>query len=342
MFASARLTSPSTRRASRPVRPPRRFAVVLLTIVVSALALATGASAEIITTRDNQGRTIRFDVRTPVDVEWYAAILRAAAHGNEISTVTIRIVPEPQIEGACGAAALACYGRRDGTRTIVVPAGQGDHLKHTLLHEYGHHLDSAWSVVGSRRLDGTPVWWQLRGMQAYLNEGTVAFDYSRGWSHSIPEVFAEDYAYIHFPFRYAIRWLSPPDDALRTAMFQELAGTAPPAPIEVDQTPQPLVINRAGTLARASVREFPFGLLGPGRRVTLTVTVAGANRAGTRARAEVVCNGTRVASRSFVRRVSTRTIDVRNLGPADCRARVVSTSRIAHRFTLRLRLAIEA
>ena len=326
------------------MRSPRRAVVLLLAVLVAALAVATGASAEIVTAQDAQGRSITFDVRAPaVDVEWYAATLRAAAHGNEISTVTIRIVPEADVARLCGSDARACYGTRQGARTIVVPAGRNDAVAHTLLHEYGHHLDSAWPTVSTRRLDGTPVWWSLRGMAALLASGAVAFDYSRGWSRSIPEIFAEDYAYIHLPIRYAIRWLAPPDDTLRNALFAEVAGAPPPAVLAPPvATPQPLVINRSGSLAAGAVRTLPFELRGPGRRVTYTVTLAGANRRGIRARAEVVCNGARVASRTFGRGIGTRTLDLPNLGPAECEARLVSTSRFAHRYTLRLRLAVEA
>ena len=327
-------TPPTVRRS------PHRFALLLLAALVAALALATGASADIITARDTQGRPITFDVRaTAVDVEWYAAILRAAAHGNEISTVTIRILPEDDVEVQCGPDAIACYGTRRGVRTIVVPAGRSDFVAHALLHEYGHHLDSAWPVVSTRELDGTPVWWSLRGMAALLANDSVAFDYSLGWSRSIAEIFAEDYAYIHLPIRYAIRWLSPPDDALRSALLAELGGTPAPAPTAA--AAQPLVVNRSGTLAARAVRTVPFDLAGPGRRVTYTVTLAGANRAGVRARAEIVCNGTRVASRNFGNGVRTRTLDVPNVGPAECEARLVSTSRFAHRYTLSLRLAVE-
>ena len=41
-------------------------------------------------------------------------------------------------------------------------------------------------------------------MAALLAEQQVAFDYSLGWSHSVGEVFAEDYAYIHVHTRYGI------------------------------------------------------------------------------------------------------------------------------------------
>ncbi len=72
----------------------RRWCATLLALV-AALALATAAGAEIVTRADTEGRTITFDVQAPsVDVDWYAAVLRAAAHGDEISRVTIRIVRE--------------------------------------------------------------------------------------------------------------------------------------------------------------------------------------------------------------------------------------------------------
>jgi hypothetical protein len=301
------------------------------------LALATAAGAEIVTRADTEGRTITFDVRAPnVDVDWYTAVLRAAAHGDEISRVTIRIVPDEDVPALCGAAAAACYspGR------MVVPAGKDRRVAATFLHEYGHHLDRYWSVSGVPELNGTPVWWELRGMAALVAQGAVAFDYSRGWNRSIGEIFAEDYAWIHIPYQHGIPWLSPPDEALRTAMFAELGGQPT---VQLPEIPAagPLVINRSGTLAAKRLQVVPFGLLGPGRRVTLTATVNKATRAGTRARMDVTCNGTRVASQLFTKGRSTRTINVANLGPGECSARLVSTTGVKLTYTLRLRLAIE-
>ncbi len=92
---------------------------VVFAALLAALALAgaTGANAAIITSHDDQGRTITFDVRAPVvDTEWYASVLRAAAHGNEISNVTITIVPEPQIPAFCGGQdAAVITSTRSGT-----------------------------------------------------------------------------------------------------------------------------------------------------------------------------------------------------------------------------------
>jgi hypothetical protein len=304
------------------------------------LALATAAGAEIVTKQDAAGRTITFDVQAPsVDVDWYAALLRAAAHGDEISRVTIRIVPAEDVPALCGAAAAACYSLgRNGGR-IVVPAGKDLRVASTFLHEYGHHLDRNWSVSGVRELNGTPVWWQLRGMAALVEQGSVAFDYSRGWNRSVGEIFAEDYAWIHIPYQYAIPWLAAPDDTLRNALLAELGGQSTQLP----ETPAagPLVINRSGSLGAKRQQVVPFGLLGPGRRVTFTATVNRTTRAGTRARMDVTCNGARVASQAFTRGRSTRTINVPNLGPAECSARLVSTAGVRLTYTLRLRLAIE-
>jgi hypothetical protein len=311
-------------------------------VVVASLAIAAGAGAEVVTAQDDQGRTMTFDVQaSTVDVGWYAALLRAAAHGSEISTVTIRIVPEERVGALCGAAAAACYTRTRSGGLIVVPAGKDQRVASTFLHEYGHHVDRAWSVAGVSELNGTPVWWQARGMAQLLAEGRVAFDYSRGWNRSIGEVFAEDYAWIHVPYQYAIPWLSPPDATLKAALLAELGGLPTSTPPETAAA-GPLVITRRGTLAARATQTVPFGLLGPGRRVTLTASVNRATRKGVRARAEVVCDGRRVAVQTFVRGRATRTIDAPNLGPGQCQARLVSTAGVRLTYSLRLRLAIEA
>jgi hypothetical protein len=319
----------------------RRLLAVLAAAVAVSFALAHGADAAIITSQDTQGRTIRFDVRAAtVDTDWYAAVLRGTAHGNEISDVTIRIVPEPSIEALCGDAAAACYTGRTGPKVIIVQAGKSANLEATLIHEYGHHLDTYWHVNGVPELNGTPVWWQARGMASLLSTGRVAFDYSFGWEHSIAEIFAEDYAYIHVGgSRYGIPWLPPPDDALKAALFAELGTPTAPLP---DAPDEPLVITRRGTLAPRDTRSLAFGLLGPGRRVTFTATVARPKRKGVRASVQVVCDGKLVANQPVGRGRSVRTVDVPNLGPASCDARLVSRVGVALGYTLRLRLAVES
>ena len=315
----------------------------LLAVAATVFTFTAGsASAAIITTSDGQGRRITFDVRAATaDTNWYADILRATAHGDEISTVTVRIVPEQQIDALCGNEAAACYSGSRGTPTIIIPAGKNQNIEGTLVHEYGHHLDNSTRVPGVPELNGTPAWWAARGMAALLSNRTVAFDYSRGWDHSIGEIFAEDYAYIHVgpSYRYGMqRWLAPPDDALKATMFAELGNPTSALPAAPNT---PLVINRTGTLTPHDVRTVPFGLLGPGRRVTYTATVARPKRKGTRARMQIVCNGSVVATKTFIRGRGKATLDVPGLGPGDCDARLVSTTSVLLKYTLRVQLAVE-
>ena len=166
------------------------------------LALATGADAAIITSQDEQGRPITFDVRAAtVDTEWYASVLRASAHGNEISDVTIQHRSRAADRQA-SVAARRCrllHGPAEQQPDNHRP-GREEHgsLETTLLHEYGHHLDTILARPGRARaerhaglVDARAAWRRL------LSQRRVAFDYSLGWNHSIGEVFAEDYAYIH-------------------------------------------------------------------------------------------------------------------------------------------------
>jgi hypothetical protein len=328
----------------------RTRTLAALAALAVALLSAAAAQAEIVVRKDAAGRTLTFDVLAPdVDVDWYAGIITSAAHGDEISGVTVRIVSPGEIAARCGSQAAACYERRRGVSTITVPVGRSASLASVVLHEYGHHLDASRPVDGVNELNGTPAWWAARGMAALLAARTVTFDYSLSWERSIGEIFAEDYAYIHGGDHYSIPWLAPPDAALRDAMFAELgaggpapapASAAPAAPAEPPAQPvQPeaVVTARSGVLAPRGRATIPFRLLGPNRRVTVTGAVSSLRRGPASARLEIVC-GAAVVGRADLR--GTRTLDLPGVGPASCRAVVVSTSRSHQRYSLRLRLAV--
>src|SRR3954468_6233311 len=313
--------------------------IVAFLALVLTLAFAASAGAAIVTSTDLQGRRITFDVRaTAVDTDWYAAVLRATSHGNEIRNVTIRIVPDQSIESLCGSAAAACYTGIGGPPTIIVPAGKNQFIEGTLIHEYGHHIDASTPVSGVPELNGIPAWWADRAMASRYASRHGAYDYSLGGAHSIAEIFAEVYAYTHVgpSYRYAITWLTPPDDALKADMFAALGG---PPPAALPDAPNvPLVVKRVGTLAAHGTKSVPFGLLGPGRRVTFTANVSRPTRKGVRARIQVVCNGTVAGSRTLVKGQKTRTLDLPNMGPGTCDDRLVHSAPVSLKFSLRLQL----
>jgi hypothetical protein len=316
------------------VRPLR----ALLVACALSLVLASPAMAETVLARDAQGRTITFDVlASGVDTGWYTSILSAAIHGDEISTVTIRIVAASEITGICGSGAAACYQRRTGL--IVVPAGQSDTLAAIVLHEYGHHVDASTPVSDLREPNGTVRWWAARGVGSLLDSGEAARDYRLGWERSIGEIFAEDYVQANMTALFRIRWLAPPSVEILSAIRQDLGvePARPAPPVSAEPQRVPLTVLRAGTLRPGQAQSVPFTLLGPGRRVTFTVTTSRG-----RVRMAVVCDGTVVAARKLGPGRRRATLDRPGLGPASCQARVKNVGTGPAPFSLRLRLAVEA
>jgi hypothetical protein len=316
-----------------------RRLLVVLALAGAALAAASPAGAATILKQDRQGRPITFDVRVSgVDVEWYADLLRGAAHGDEIRRVTVRIVPEDDIRRFCGAHAGGCYGGSPRAGRIIVPAGRSPEIAHTLLHEYAHHLDRSTRVPGAPEPNGTPAWYRARGIAALARDGRAAHGYARGWERSVGEIFAEDYVQLHLRTPYRIGWLRPPGPAVREALRRDVPGV-PARPLELPRTPRVLI--RSGSLSQSRARILPFGLLDTGRRVTFVATAGNATRPGVRGRIELRCDGGLWTSRPLGPGNPTARLDVRDLGPDRCAVAVRSLGPAPLSFTAKLRLTIE-
>lgn len=289
------------------------------------------ASARTVTGQDGQGRPITFDVRANgVSVGEYASVLRDAVHGNEIRTVTVRIVPQGRIGSSCGSSqAVACYSGSARGGTIVVRAGTRAEVEHSLLHEYGHHVDAAIGSGSRRELNGTLRWWKARSMGTRLSQGQVAYDYERGWDRSIGEIFAEDYVQVHMRGRFGIPWMNPPSAAVRRAIRQDITGQASgPAPREGSGGGQggptdPPTNSRSRTfrdqvdLAPGGAVSIQFGLLGTGRRISFTANVASAETSG-RVSSQLFCQGRRITGGQGTD-TSPGRIKRTNLPPGSCR-----------------------
>jgi len=315
----------------------RRRLALLLT-VLAALIGSPVAAAELRTSTDREGRTITFDVQAEqVDVEWYAELLRNAAHGAEIERVTFRIVTPEALREICGGQALGCYGGRKEAARIVLPIGNSPTLIHTVFHEYGHHLD-AWRGVAviEREPNGSASWAAARGIPELLAAGKVAHNYSLGWERAIGEIFAEDYAQLHQETPFKISWLAPPSEATRAALRSDLENV-PVTPTPVENRP-PVTIAKNGILRSGTPIVVPFELLGPGRRVTFSATLAVKTA---RARMELRCTDGRSVTRLLGGARRAGTIDIGELGPARCTATLRSTGKIAARYSTRVRLAVE-
>lgn len=292
--------------------------------------------------RDGQGRTIRFDVRADrVDPRWHARALRASPHGDEIEDVTVRVVDWDGLRRTCGPGAAGCYRRSGGRGLLVVPAGESAATRRTLVHEYDHHVDATQPHGGIREQNGTRHWWRVRGLERLVELGSVARSYRKGWSRSIAEIFAEDYAYLTLGGAYRIPWLGPPGAAVRRAIRADLGLGPAPGAVAAPPVLKPLVITRSGTLPPRADESVPFGLLGPGRTVVFTASLAGPRRAGSRALLTVECGST-VRRRTIGQALRAATIRLPSVGPASCTAALANAGATAERFRLTVRLSVRA
>ena len=315
-----------------------RRALLLVTVVLT-LGFAGEAAAEEVVAQDAEGRAITFDVLAEnVDVEWYAALLRAAPHADEIATVRIRLVTPGELRELCGEQAAGCYGRR----TITIAAAETEANAHTLVHEYGHHVDASRGVEGAREPNGSSTWWRARGMARLVATRSAYHGYTVNWERNIAEIFAEDYAQLARPGDpFRIAWLGRPNDSIRGAILHDL-GLGPEPTITTPPGLKPLSYERRGTLgASRSVSLRSFGLLGPGRRVRATVTVAGSSAPGVRARLELRCDGRRISTRTLAQGMKVVSIDRPSLGPAEsCVVSLTNTSRAPRAFDLRVLVSL--
>jgi hypothetical protein len=315
-----------------------RSTVVGILVVIAALAFSGTASAREVVLQDNEGRAMHFDVRADVELAWYAGFLRRAAHADEISRVTIRIVTWDELRDRCGHGAAGCYSRRKGNRGVmVVPAGSGFDTAHTLIHEYGHHVDASRRHGGLDEPNGTPLWWKARGMAELVEARSVRDRYEVGWDRSISEVFAEDYAYSNLRRGYKIAWLDPPTQTVQQAIRADLGLAEPPVITDTRPALKPVVIVKQGTLEPNGRVAVPFGLLGPGRRVRLDGTFR--SGPGARGRVEVTC-GDVLRRRLLTGTSSTASLVLPQAGPGQCTASILNTGSRPERFRFTVRLTV--
>ena len=177
----------------------KRFVVVCL----AALALPASAFAwgGVYATGDTLGTSVHIDVSDsyPVDdtlPQTWAAYLGTLVHGPELSKLTLRLAPLPEVEAKCGAQALACYD--PNTETIL--ASPDDTLdqppaKEVVAHEYGHH-------IARNRLDspllaedfGTKRWASYENICARSASGELSpGNEGTAYTENPGEAFAESY-----------------------------------------------------------------------------------------------------------------------------------------------------
>ena len=224
---------------------------------------------------------------------------------------------------------------------MVIPAEQSDENAHTVVHEYGHHLDRSTPVTDVREPNGTPVWWRARGMERLVRVSSVATSYVLGWDRSIAEIFAEDYAQLALgDGNYNISWLPAArrDRSRRDQVRSRPRARARDRPAAGAQAGVDLPPRHPRAEAR---RRHP---LQPARRRPARDGDSDLHRPeGEAAACETRDPLRRQPGRAPHDRARGRrriSIDRSNLGPADCKATLTSTSTSKRTYSLVVRLSI--
>jgi hypothetical protein len=144
---------------------------------------------------------------------------------------------------------------------MVVPAEQSDENAHTVVHEYGHHVDRSTPVTGVREPNGTPVWWRARGMERLVRVSSVATSYVLAGNGASPRSSPRTTPSSLWARDYNIGWLPSPDATVLAAVTFDL-GLGPEP-----RSPRRRRSSRCRSLARRPRAEArcrnPFSLLGP-------------------------------------------------------------------------------
>jgi hypothetical protein len=152
--------------------------------------------------QDEHGHVVTLATDNPVvDLGPWARRLVSGYHYGEVELVHVFVTSLLSVQDICGETAIACYIPDDPdelfTGVIVISHEDPDSV-HTMLHEYGHHMDNqlynlsrvtdcGYSADGSRR------WFFARDMENdILNNTGCSFE--TPWEYLLGELYAEDYA----------------------------------------------------------------------------------------------------------------------------------------------------
>lgn len=178
---------------------------------------------------DSQGQTITIDSTVPAfDLNQVASVLNSTYHKTEILKVKIHVVSLSDMATICGSSqALACYRPMAGGFGELWFAADDSDWIHSLVHEYGHHMDNQFANVAQLHAygigqactidsDGTRNWFfeRLSGSNTTDN-----FNCSSGdWEHLLPELFAEDFVVLNGIIGWQLTSAQPPNATQLNAM----------------------------------------------------------------------------------------------------------------------------
>lgn len=180
---------------------------------------------------DGQGQPIVVDSTVPTfDLNQVAAVLNSTYHHAEITKLKIHVVTLADMARLCGTSqALACYQpAAGGYGELWFSADDSDWI-HSLVHEYGHHMDNQFANIGQLHAygigigcsidsDGTRDWFFERLGGSNTTDADTFSCLSGDWEHLIPELFAEDFVVFNGIQNWQLSSAQPPTSDQLVAM----------------------------------------------------------------------------------------------------------------------------
>lgn len=180
---------------------------------------------------DSQGQTITIDSTVPgFDLNQVASVLNSTYHKTEIIKVKIHVVTLADMATICGSSqALACYRPMSGGYGELWFAADDTDWIHSLVHEYGHHVDNQYANVAQLRSygigtgctidsDGTRNWFFERLSGANTTDADRFSCLAGDWEHLLPELFAEDFVVFNGIIGWQLSSAQPPNNTQLNAM----------------------------------------------------------------------------------------------------------------------------
>lgn len=210
---------------------------------------ARAVPARVETFTDAHGHAIRIGTDIPtLDLAWYAAVLEQTMHGPEISSVLVEVVPWSSIGVVCGVDAIGCYFPAQGRMVVTDYDPNGvEELAHTLVHEYGHHVDGQLENLGHLvpacvGRDGSRSWWWTRVPDRFTCT-------NRNWELLIGELFAEDYVALHGIVGWQLTTIGPPSASTQRRIVYDF-----------ETRFAPRTLARSGFVRRHRLRTWSFSV----------------------------------------------------------------------------------
>jgi hypothetical protein len=173
---------------------------------------------------DTSGNSFSIDTAVPgYDLNQPANVLNSTVHKSEIRKLSVHVITLSQMTQTCGNnQAVACYRAMAGGYGELWYAADDDDWVHSLVHEYGHHIDNQLANIAQLKAygygkgcttssDGSRDWFFLRISGSNTTDANKFYCSGTDWEHLLPELYAEDFVVLNGIVGWQLSSAQPPD-----------------------------------------------------------------------------------------------------------------------------------